>query len=100
MIATNTTIDRSTVRNHRHGSEAGGLSGAPLLARSNAVLRQLRDELDSSIDLIGVGGITRGIDARQKIAAGATAVQLYTGLIYRGPQLVGAAGRAIHEYDS
>ena len=89
VIATNTTVDRLPVEGHRHAGEAGGLSGAPLYGKSTAVLRRLRGRLDPAIPLIGVGGIMSGPDAVKKTAAGATLVQVYTGLVYRGPALIG-----------
>ncbi|RZA13367.1 MAG: quinone-dependent dihydroorotate dehydrogenase, partial [Lysobacteraceae bacterium] len=89
VIATNTTIARDGVEGARHADETGGLSGAPLLSRSTAVLRMLRTRLPESIPLVGVGGILHGADAATKQAAGATLVQVYTGLVYRGPALVG-----------
>ncbi len=95
VIATNTTVDRLSVAGHRHAGEAGGLSGAPLYGKSTAVLRRLRSRLDDGIPMIGVGGITRGADAAGKIAAGARLVQFYTGLVYRGPGLVGECVDAI-----
>ena len=95
VIATNTTVDRLAIAGHRHAGEAGGLSGAPLYGKSTAVLRRLRSRLDDGIPMIGVGGITRGADAAGKIAAGARLVQFYTGLIYRGPGLVGECVDAI-----
>lgn len=88
VIATNTTVDRSLVHAHRHAGQAGGLSGAPLMAQSTLVLRRMRARLPDSIPLIGVGGITCGADAVAKVSAGATLIQLYTGLIYQGPSLV------------
>ena len=94
-IATNTTIARDAVASLPHGGEAGGLSGRPVFARSNAVLRTLVDALDGALPVIGVGGIFSGDDAREKVAAGAALVQLYTGLIYRGPGLVGECVRAL-----
>ncbi len=87
-IATNTTISREGVEGSRSAQEAGGLSGAPLLERSNAILQRLCDVLDGRLPVIGVGGILSGRDALAKLAAGASLVQLYTGLIYRGPDLV------------
>ncbi len=87
VIATNTTTSREGVENLPHANEAGGLSGAPVLAKSTHVLRELR-RLLPDITLIGAGGILCGDDARQKREAGANLVQLYTGLIYRGPRLV------------
>lgn len=88
VIATNTTLSRSGVEHLPHGQEAGGLSGAPLKAASNRILAAFSAALGGEIPLIGVGGIMSGEDARAKIAAGASLVQLYTGLIYRGPRLV------------
>ena len=89
VIATNTTIARDGVEGARHADEVGGLSGAPVMGRSTAVLRMLRTRLPESIPLIGVGGILHGADAATKQAAGATLMQVYTGLIYRGPELIG-----------
>lgn len=94
VIATNTTIARDGVEGVRHASEAGGLSGAPLRARALAVLSVLAKALDGAVPIIGVGGILSGADARDRIAAGATLIQLYTGLIYRGPELVAECVRA------
>ena len=87
VIATNTTTSREGVENLPNANEAGGLSGAPLLAKSTHVLRELR-RLLPDITLIGAGGVLSGADARQKREAGANLVQLYTGLVYRGPRLV------------
>ena len=95
LIATNTTVSRAEVRGQRHADEAGGLSGRPLRARSTAVIRTLAKALDGALPIIGVGGIMTGADAREKIDAGATLVQVYTGLIYRGPDLVAECGRAL-----
>lgn len=95
VIATNTTVDRLPVEGHPNAHEAGGLSGAPLYGKSTAVLRRMRGRLDDSIPMIGVGGITRGADAAGKITAGALMVQFYTGLVYRGPQLIGECVDAI-----
>jgi dihydroorotate dehydrogenase len=89
VIIGNTTLDRSEIAGEALAAEAGGLSGAPLYARSTAALRKLRLRLDDSIPLIGVGGILSGADAAGKIAAGARMVQFYTGMIYRGPELIG-----------
>ncbi len=88
VLATNTTVDRYSIRNHPRSVEEGGLSGQPLYGKSTAVLRRLRSRLDESIPLIGVGGIMSGADAAGKLAAGANLVQFYTGLIYRGPALI------------
>jgi len=95
VIATNTTIARDGVAGLPHADEAGGLSGAPLRERSTAVLRTLAKALDGALPIIGVGGILAAGDAQQKIDAGATLVQLYTGLIYRGPDLVAECVRAL-----
>ena len=89
VIATNTTVDRFDVANLPHGNETGGLSGAPLYGISTAVLRHLRGVLDKQIPVIGVGGILQGADAAGKLAAGAALVQCYSGLVYRGPSLIG-----------
>lgn len=88
VVATNTTVSRLSVQAHPLARESGGLSGEPLLDKSTAVLRMLRTRLPESIPLVGVGGIMSGADAVKKMAAGATLVQLYTGLIYRGPALI------------
>ena len=95
VIATNTTIAREGVEGARHAGEVGGLSGAPLMAKSTSVLRMLRTRLPEAIPLVGVGGILHGADAATKQAAGATLVQLYTGLVYRGPALVGECVEAL-----
>jgi dihydroorotate dehydrogenase len=95
VIATNTTIDKSSVRNLAHGNEAGGLSGAPLAQKSTALIRALAQELNGALPIIGVGGIMNGDDAVEKIRAGAALVQIYTGFIYRGPELVGETVGAI-----
>ncbi|MDJ0654301.1 MAG: quinone-dependent dihydroorotate dehydrogenase [Xanthomonadales bacterium] len=96
VIATNTTLDRQAVAGLPHGEEAGGLSGAPLFERATEVLRSMRAALRPELSLIGVGGIVNGANAVSKLQAGADLVQIYTGLIYRGPELVGEIGRAIH----
>lgn len=88
VIATNTTIDRAAVAGHPHAAETGGLSGAPLTSRSTEVLRRLRADLDPDIPLIGSGGVMTAEDAKAKFEAGAALVQVYTGLVYRGPRLV------------
>jgi dihydroorotate dehydrogenase len=95
VIATNTTVSRDAVQGMAHAQEAGGLSGAPVLAMGNRVVAQLRQALGLGFPIIGVGGILAAADAVSKIEAGADVVQLYTGLIYRGPRLVGEAARAI-----
>ncbi|HVE48241.1 MAG TPA: quinone-dependent dihydroorotate dehydrogenase [Casimicrobiaceae bacterium] len=88
VIATNTTIARASVERMRHGDETGGLSGRPLKDRATEVVRRLARALDGAVPVIGVGGILSGADAKEKLDAGATLVQIYTGLIYRGPALV------------
>ena len=95
VIETNTTVSRIAVQEHRLAREPGGLSGAPLMDKSTAVLRMLRTRLPDHIPLVGVGGILSGADAAKKTAAGATLVQTYTGLVYRGPALVGECVEAI-----
>lgn len=97
VIATNTTISREAVRGLQHENEAGGLSGAPVLALSTSVVRQLHGELGDALPIIGVGGIFSGADAQAKIAAGAALVQLYSGLIYRGPALVRECAAALRQ---
>lgn len=88
VIATNTTISRDAVKDHPLASETGGLSGAPVRQRSTEVISALRQQLPESIPIIGVGGILSADDAKQKLNAGASLVQLYSGLVYRGPTLV------------
>ncbi len=95
VIATNTTLERDRIAHLPHGNEAGGLSGLPLRNKSNNVIRQLKAELKDEVPIIGVGGILSAKDAQEKIAAGASLVQLYTGLIYQGPGLVGECVRAL-----
>ncbi len=88
VIATNTTTARDGVAGLRHAGEAGGLSGAPVTERSTRIVHELSRALHGEIPVVGVGGIMSGADARAKIAAGASLVQIYTGLVYRGPALV------------
>ncbi|MBN8728104.1 MAG: quinone-dependent dihydroorotate dehydrogenase [Xanthomonadales bacterium] len=95
LICTNTTIDRAAVGGHRHAREAGGLSGKPLFGKATAVLRGMAARLEGRIPLVGVGGIVSGGDAAAKIDAGATLVQFYSGMIYRGPALIGECVEAI-----
>lgn len=95
VVATNTTLSREAVKGLRHAEEAGGLSGAPVLEASNRVISQLRAALGKGFPIIGVGGILSGADAVSKIKAGADVVQIYTGLIYKGPELVTQAAQAI-----
>ncbi|AYD63263.1 quinone-dependent dihydroorotate dehydrogenase [Achromobacter sp. LC458] len=94
VIATNTTLSRDAVTGQAHAEEAGGLSGAPVHELSLKVIRRLKAQLGNSLAIIGVGGVLSGAQAREKMDAGADAVQLYTGLIYRGPALVGECVRA------
>lgn len=95
LIATNTTLAREAVLGHPHANEAGGLSGKPVGARAQAVLKQLRAVAGSDFPLIGVGGIASAADALARRAAGADLVQIYTGFIYQGPQLVQDCARAL-----
>ena len=95
VIATNTTLSRLGVEGLPHASETGGLSGAPLKQRATAVIQQLQAMLQGSLPIIGVGGIMCAADVKEKIAAGASLVQIYTGLIYRGPDLVRESVQAV-----
>ena len=95
VIATNTTLSRDAIKGLPYAEEAGGVSGAPVHRLSLAVIERLRKQAGSALSIIGVGGILSGKEAREKIAAGADAVQLYTGLIYRGPALVAECAQAL-----
>jgi dihydroorotate dehydrogenase len=95
VIATNTTLSREGVENLSHGNETGGLSGAPVREKSTKVIRQLAVHLQGALPIIGAGGILNGADAVEKIEAGASLVQIYSGLIYRGPQLISECASAI-----
>ena len=95
VIATNTTVSRISVQDDPRSRETGGLSGEPLMNKSTAVLRMLRTRMPEAIPLIGVGGICSGADAAAKMSAGATMVQLYSGLVYRGPALIGECVESI-----
>lgn len=97
VIATNTTISRDAVRGHRHEDEAGGLSGDPVREPSLRVIRGLHAELGGRLPIIGVGGIANGESAAEKIHAGASLVQIYTGFIYRGPGLIAEAVEAVRK---
>jgi len=97
VIATNTTIARDAVAHLPHGAEAGGLSGAPLTQKSTAVIRELARALAGALPIIGVGGVMTGADAAAKITAGAALVQVYTGFIYAGPNLIADSVRAIRD---
>jgi len=94
LIATNTTLARAGVEHLAHGQESGGLSGAPLREQSTRVIQAFHTALAGELPIIGAGGILSGADAREKIAAGADLLQIYTGLIYRGPELVAECARA------
>lgn len=95
VIVSNTTVDRLAIDGHPLAKEQGGLSGRPLYGRATAVLRRMRSRLPAHIPLVGVGGILSGADAVGKATAGADLVQFYTGLIYRGPALVGECVEAL-----
>jgi len=95
VVATNTTLSRHGVNELPNGQQAGGLSGAPLLAGSNRVIRLLRSALGKDYPIIGVGGLMSPADAQSKVTAGADLVQIYTGLIYNGPGLVPRVARAL-----
>ncbi len=97
VVATNTTLARDAVQGLPHAQETGGLSGAPVLEASNRVIAQLRAALGKAYPIIGVGGILSANDAVSKIRAGADVVQIYTGLIYKGPELVKQAAQAIRD---
>ncbi len=97
VIATNTTLERTGVEHLAHGKEAGGLSGTPVRDKSTAVIRQLAAELQGALPIIGVGGILNGEDALEKMRAGASLVQLYTGMIYRGPALIAECAAALKQ---
>jgi dihydroorotate dehydrogenase len=96
ITATNTTVARDQVAALAHGNEIGGLSGAPLRARSTAVVKQLSGYLQGAIPIIGVGGVCSGADAVEKLQAGASLVQFYSGMIYTGPQLVADSVSAVN----
>ena len=88
LIASNTTLSKSEVRDCKHGDEAGGLSGEPVKERSTAIIAEFYKHLKDEIPIIGVGGISSAKDAKDKLEAGAELVQVYSGLIYEGPELV------------
>ncbi len=95
VIATNTTLERTGVQNSALASQAGGLSGAPLRQRSTQVITSLAQALAGQVPIIGVGGICDGAGAREKVVAGASLVQVYSGFIYRGPALISEAAKAV-----
>jgi dihydroorotate dehydrogenase len=88
VIATNTTISREAVKGHKYGEEIGGLSGAPVKDQSTYVVAGLSAELNGKVPIIAAGGIFSGQDAKDKLTAGASLVQIYSGLIYKGPELI------------
>lgn len=94
LIATNTTLARHNLGADKYAHEAGGLSGAPVFEASNNIIRTLRSQLGKNFPIIGVGGILSAADALEKQRAGANLVQIYTGLIYQGPQLIDACVKA------
>jgi dihydroorotate dehydrogenase len=95
VIATNTTLDKTSVAHLPHGDETGGLSGEPVRQSSTRVIQKLHTALNGALPIIGVGGIANGTHAQDKIAAGAQLVQIYSGMIYRGPALIGECVRAL-----
>ena len=95
VIATNTTIARDAVKGLKFGEELGGLSGAPVRIASTEVVKNLKQYLGDAIPIIGVGGILSGQDALEKVEAGASLVQIYSGLIYRGPKLISECAAAL-----
>jgi dihydroorotate dehydrogenase len=96
IIATNTTIARDSVKGLEFGEEAGGLSGSPVRSASTKVIQSLKTHLGNTIPIIGVGGILSGKDAMEKVAAGASLIQVYSGLIYRGPKLISECATALY----
>lgn len=98
VIATNTTLSRQEIDGHLLMNEAGGLSGAPVRAKSTELIRKLAKQLDGSLPIIGAGGILSGDDAVEKLQAGASLVQLYSGLVYKGTNLIAECGQAAAKY--
>lgn len=99
VIATNTTLDREAVTGLNNADEAGGLSGAPLSQKSTEVIQLLSNELSGRLPIIGVGGIMDAATAGDKIKAGASLIQLYSGFIYKGPDLIREAAEAVYAQD-
>lgn len=97
VIATNTTIDRDKVEHLKFGDEVGGLSGAPVFEKSTQMIRMLNKSLDGQLPIIGVGGILSADDAKAKMEAGASLVQIYSGFIYKGPKLIREAAEALRK---
>lgn len=100
VIATNTTLDRDKVSGFATAEEAGGLSGAPLSDKSTEVIQLLAGELSGKLPIIGVGGIMDAQTAADKIKAGASLVQIYSGFIYKGPELIREAAEAVYSVES
>jgi len=98
VIATNTTNGREGIEHHRLSKQAGGLSGRPLMQKSTEVVRELAQHLEGTMPIIAAGGISSGADAKAKIDAGATLIQVYSGLIYQGPGLIRKIARALEDY--
>jgi dihydroorotate dehydrogenase len=88
VICSNTTIDRNLIEGAQHAEESGGLSGKPLFEKATSVLRKMVDRIGRKIPVVGVGGILSGVDAAAKVDAGASLIQFYTGMVYRGPNLI------------
>lgn len=99
LIATNTTLDRTPVAGHPRASEAGGLSGKPLTSRSTGIIRAFASEFSGRIPIIGVGGISSSEDAKEKIRAGASLLQIYSAFIFQGPRLIRECSRALDGLD-
>ena len=97
IIAGNTTIQKQDVASSPHAGEAGGLSGQPLAQRERRVISFLSEQLQGAIPIIGVGGISSGKDAVAHLQAGATLVQMYTGLVFRGPELINEIRREVSQ---
>ena len=96
VITTNTTLDRTSLSGHSHASEPGGMSGGPLMEKATKVTRVLGQYLENKIPIIAAGGILSGMDAAEKFAAGAKLIQIYSGFIYKGPNLI----KQINDYRS
>lgn len=99
VIATNTTVERTAVEGLKYAEEQGGLSGAPLAQRSTAVIKNLAAELSGKLPIIGVGGINSAAEAVEKVKAGASLIQIYSGFIYKGPSLIREAAEGVYSYE-
>ena len=95
LIATNTTLDRKNVTGHPLAAQAGGLSGVPLREKSQQILQSFHQNLQGEIPIISVGGIDSAAEAQTRLSLGASLVQIYSGLIYRGPRLVATIGKSV-----